>query len=143
MVQHDAWTRAINSESATSPISDWLTEVLGATGLSLVHHAKLMAPDGSSTQHFAFLGPNGCKLSLFISPRPDESPVPLEYSISQALLTAHWSEGGRGYALIARTMNDARFVAIASAVHEVSRRRGVIDDQLLAEMRDARQPCIG
>lgn len=144
VAQHDAWANTAGSAATAPRITDWLDDLMQATGLSLVHAASYPLGARDPVQHFAFIGPNGCRLSLFEAALPgDRSSGGLELAITPGLLTASWAAQGHGYTLVARDMDRARFVVIATAIHDVSLDRGSVDDQLLASLRQARQPCLG
>jgi len=133
------------AEQATVPhsVGYWLQDLMGATGLRLVHHAVLPIGDSAQAQQFAFVGPNGCRLSLFEAVSPFEAPAALTITISGDLLTARWADEGQVYALIARNMDRTRFATISAVVHDAIRDRGSVSSQALASLQQARQPCIG
>jgi len=143
LASHDAWIATGGQEGTARDSTGWLQELMLPTGLALVHHAMVRMPAGMPGQHFAFVGPNGCRLSLFEVVSTDKVPAGLEISIRDGLLAASWTEAGRGYALIARDMNEGRFMTIAAALHDASRHRGSVGEQVLAGLQHARQPCVG
>lgn len=140
---HDAWVEAGNAAPLGRPATEWVESLMQATGLGLVHTSRLPTSDGGLAQHLAFIGPKGCRLSLFEVSMAGDRAGSLDLSITDGLLTARWAGQGYGYALVARNMDRARFVTIATAVQDASRNRNGEDAQLLAELRDARQPCVG
>ncbi|MFN4129403.1 MAG: hypothetical protein ACK4GC_06265 [Paracoccaceae bacterium] len=143
IVSHDAWIATGDSELGTGPNTDWLQDVMQATGLAMVHHAILPGSAGTPGQHFAFVGPNGCRLSLFEVVLHDALTGGLGISINDGLLAASWTEADRGFALVARNMNHGRFMTIAEALHDASRHRGPVGEPALARLHQARQPCLG
>ena len=143
VVMHDAWIADGAAAAAGRHAADWVEDLMQATGLDLVHESRLAMGEGGLAQHLAFIGPKGCRLSLFEAAAPSGGPGGLDLSISAGLLTARWSAQGYGYVLVARNMDRARFVTIAAGVHGVSKNRGSVDAELLADLRQARQPCLG
>lgn len=142
IVRHDAWIGMAEQAVATHSFGYWLDDLMGATGLRLVYHALLPTGDAAQAQQFAFVGPNGCRLSLFESASPSATSAALNIAIDGGLLTARWAEAGRDYALVARNMDRTRFATISTVVHDASRDRGSVDAQALANLRQARQPCL-
>ena len=140
---HDAWIETGESAAAGRQVTDWVEGLMQATGLGLAHESRLAIGEGGLAQHLAFIGPKGCRLSLFEASAPADGPAGLDLSISAGLLTARWAAQGYGYVLVARDMDRSRFVTIAAAVHEASKDRGTVDAELLADLRQARQPCLG
>lgn len=140
---HDAWVEAGNAAPLGRPATEWVENLMQATGLGLVHTSRHPTSDGGLAQHLAFIGPKGCRLSLFEVSMAGDRAGGLDLSITDGLLTARWTAQGYGYALVARNMDRARFVTIAAAVQDASRERNGVDAQILADLRDARQPCIG
>jgi hypothetical protein len=112
------------------------------TGLSLVRELALPIDEGRIATHFAFLGPKGCRLSLFETAASKENPAGLDISITGGLLSARWADAERDYTLVTRNMDRMRFAVIANAVYDATRSRGAVDPQLLANVREARQPCV-
>ncbi|MFN4098350.1 MAG: anti-sigma factor family protein [Pararhodobacter sp.] len=143
ITRHDAWIASAEQTVSPDSVGFGLEELMGATGLRLVHHALSSAADTDPGQQFAFVGPNGCRLSLFEVASPSGWSAPLNLTISDGLLTARWLLDGQGYALIARTMDPARFATISAVVHDALRDRGSVDAQALASLQRARQPCLG
>lgn len=143
VVMHDAWIEHGEAAAAGQHVTDWIEDLMQATGLALSLQSRLVMGDGGLAQHLAFIGPKGCRLSLFEASAPADASGGLDLSISAGLLTARWAAQGYGYVLVARNMDRTRFVTIAAAVHEASRDRGSVDAELLADLRQARQPCLG
>jgi anti-sigma factor RsiW len=139
---HDEWIALEVATAGRPRVKDWLQDVMQETGLSLVRESALHTDDGTSAVHFAFLGPKGCRLSLFEVASDGEESEGLDISITGSLLAAKWTDAERSYALVTRNMDSARFAAIAAAVHDATRSRGAVDPQLLANVREARQPCL-
>jgi anti-sigma factor RsiW len=139
---HDAWTASSESTDGGARVNDWLGDVMRETGLSLVRELALRIDDGRTAMHFAFLGPKGCRLSLFEAAASKEKSAGLDISITGGLLSARWTDTERDYTLVTRNMDHMRFAVIANAVYDATRSRGAVDSQLLADVREARQPCV-
>lgn len=144
---HDAWSRALE-RSAEMPVApEWLAGVMQATGLQLVHAAPAPAQapapaDGAPVMHYAFVGSNDCRLSLFEQPLPGEVDMALHIVVADDLLMARWQMRGFGYTVIARAMDRDRFTTIAAAVLDVTRARQPAGEAILASLRAARQRCM-
>lgn len=137
---HDVWSSAFDRTAENPVAPEWLEGLMQATGLRLVHAAPAEL-DGAVAIHYAFVGSNNCRLSLFEQALPGEVEVALQVVFDNDLLTAHWQMHGFGYALVARNMDRTRFATIASAVHDVTRIRRPADEAIIASLRAARQRC--
>jgi hypothetical protein len=139
---HDAWIASSEATDGGARVNDWLGDLMRETGLSLVRELALPIDEGRIATHFAFLGPKGCRLSLFETAASKERSLGLDISITAGLLSAKWTDAERDYTLVTRNMDRIRFAVIASAVYDATRSRGAVDPQLLADVREARQPCV-
>ncbi|MFN3954811.1 MAG: anti-sigma factor family protein [Pararhodobacter sp.] len=138
---HDAWARAFD-RGGTAPVApEWLESMMRATGLRLVHAAPVLWGEATEVMHYAFVGANDCRLSLF--EQPGSGPVDLALSVAfrAELLTARWQVHGFGYTLVARQMDRDRFITIAAAVHDVTRQRAPAAPAVIASLQAARQRC--
>ena len=143
---HDAWSQALERDTGMPLAPEWLAGVMQATGLQLVHAAPAPAPtpvpvDGAPVTHYAFVGSNDCRLSLFEQPLPGEVDMALHVVVDDNLLVARWQMRGFGYTVIARAMDRDRFITIAAAVLDVTRARQPAGEAILASLRAARQRC--
>lgn len=86
---------------------------LDAAGLRMVR-----ATMEGEALHLGYLGPRGCRVSLWISPGKRDGAFMLESKGS--LLIARWSAHGFMHAVLADGMPAARFSRIAAALHEAS-----------------------
>ena len=148
VVGHDAWSQALERSAGMPVAPEWLAGVMQATGLRLVHAAPAPVPapapapaDGAPVMHYAFVGSNDCRLSLFEQPLPGEVDMALHVVVADDLLTARWQMRGFGYTVIARAMDRDRFTTIAAAVLDVTRARQPAGEAILASLRAARQRC--
>ena len=137
---HDRWSQALD-RSADMPLApEWLADVMQATGLRLVHAAPAETGAGP-VMHYAFVGSNDCRLSLFEQPLPGEVDMALNVAFAGGLLTARWQMRGFGYTMVARAMDSERFTTIAAAVLDVTRDRQPAGEAIVASLRAARQRC--
>lgn len=141
--RHDAWIVATEQVNAAPSVGFWSEDLMAKTGLRLVHHTVSPSGEAHAARHLAFVGPNGCRLSLFEAVSPSESSAPLIITIDGGLLSASWADERRGYALVARNMDLERFATIAGAAQDASRERGSVGAQASASLQQARQPCLG
>jgi anti-sigma factor RsiW len=137
---HDAWAESETEAAAEAPI--WLTAVIEATGLRLARVAPLRSHDGRAGVHYAFVGTNQCRLSLFEMPAARTGDSALTLLVQGNLRSAHWRAGGQGYLVIARDMDGARFATIAAALNEATITRRTPEPARLALLRAARQRCL-
>lgn len=140
---HDAWVadRAAGATPAQEPRAPaWMRSLLEANGLQLRHGAPVMLAPDVPGLHYAFVGPNACKLSLIESAARDGASA-MVLNADGGLQTATWESGAHGYVMVARNMNRARFATIAAAVHAATETRALAEGELLAAMAGARQRC--
>lgn len=141
---HDDWRNSLAlADTRQTQAPEWIVSLMQATGLRLVHAGPERLADGSDVLHFAFIGENSCKISLFEMPQPHAVlPAAFEINASGQLQTAFWQAHGRGYAMVARSMDMARFATIAHSIHAATEARHADQSQLLAAMEAARQRCL-
>ncbi len=142
VARHDAWIDGL-AQASEAPVFDTrLQDLMAKTGLRLVDHALAPLDHAHEASHRGFVGPNGCRLSLFEAISAFSPTTPLNITIDGALLTATWVDDGQSFALIARQMDSVRFSTIATAVHDASRDHSSVDTEALASLTQARQPCL-
>ena len=144
--RHDGWAKssAEGIGEATLP-GELEGPVLMRAGLLLAYRDSWQDGQGRSIVHTGYVGPRGCKLSLFeVSPlnrvaRPD---APLEIAVSEALLKARWHVREADYVLVARQMDEGRFALLASVLKETTETRSAPAPDRVAQLDAARQPCF-
>jgi len=142
IARHDAWIDGM-AQTSEVPVFDMrLQDVMAKTGLRLLDHALAPLDHAHEASHRAFIGPNGCRLSLFEAMSPVGQTRPLTIAIDADLLTATWADDGQIFVLIARHMDNVRFSTIATAVHDASRDQSSVNAEALASLTQARQPCL-
>jgi len=141
---HDVWHNSLAlADARQTQAPEWVVSLMQATGLRLVHSGPERLADGSDVLHYAFIGENRSKISLFEMPQPPGTlPAAFEISASGQLQTAFWQAHGRGYAMVARSMDMARFATIAHSIHAATEARQADHPQLMAAMEAARQRCL-
>lgn len=114
----------------------------GVPGLDAAGLQMVRAVTEGNALHVGYLGPRGCRISLWIAPAGKEADFVTE--TRDSLTIARWAGRGFGYAVIAGGMPPARFVRIASALHEASMNPSVTR-QLFAEgnARETEARCLG
>jgi len=142
VTRHDVWIDTSDQVVTTHFFDIQLEDLMARSGLRLVHHTLVPFGDAGEARHIAFVGQNGCRLSLFQAVSPSGFTAPLTIMIEAGLLTARWAEAGRSYALVTRSMDPSRFTTIAAALHDASDVLGSVDAQVLARLQQARQPCL-
>lgn len=142
---HDAWIDAPPDAEmhriASAAAPDWMSGLMAANGLRLVHNAKSARGSASVWLHYGFTGANNCRLSLFELPAGAGGSKELILNATGSLQTARWHLNGIGYAMIARDMNRARFATVAASVHAATQTRSPDSENLIAAMATARQRC--
>ncbi len=135
--QHDIWSQqsAQIAQVALPAGFAWLTPVMQASGLTLMHHAH----DGA-VQHFGFKGVNDCRLSLFVT-QATGPQSPLRLSLSDQVQHSEWHTGTAQFELIARDMAPARFATVATSLHRDSQAYRTDHQLHLALQQAARLPC--
>lgn len=137
---HDAWADSGTDAQIAAPV--WLTAVIEATGLRLARTAPLMSDGARSGTHYAFVGTNQCRLSLFELPPAAGLDSTLTLLVQGDLRSARWQAGGQSFLVIARNMDGARFATIAAALNEATISRAVPAADQIALLRAARQRCL-
>lgn len=141
---HDSWVaqgRAVVPDADLPEAPDWMRALLEANGLQLRHVAGIALPPEGTGKHYAFVGPNKCKLSLFEAAAAPGGAFGMQLSADGELQTATWQSGAHAYAMVARNMNQVRFATIAASVHSATQTRSLGQGELLAAMAGARQRC--
>jgi hypothetical protein len=137
---HDAWAASNLQTAAEAPA--WLTSVIEATGLRLVRSAPLHSDELPTGMHYAFVGTNACRLSLFEMRAGDHRDSALTLLAQGDLRSARWQSGAHIYLVIARHMDAARFATIAAALVDAAASRSAPDAERLALLNAARQRCL-
>lgn len=135
---HDTWSARFERAGEAPLTPDWLDTAMQATGLRLVH----AGPVADTGIHYAFVGSNNCRLSLFEGPATVRGTSAFSLTNRGYLLNANWQTGERSYVMVARNMDSARFATIAAAVHAASLTRQPPDADLIAALSAARQRCL-
>lgn len=141
---HDAWIAQDGAAPAGADLPqapEWMLALLEANGLKLRHVAEVALPPEGRAMHYAFVGPNRCKLSLFEIAAVPGGAFGMQLSADGALQAATWQIGVHAYAMVARNMNQSRFATIAASVHSATQTRSLGQGELLAAMAGARQRC--
>lgn len=156
---YDAWARQApqalpvegnpgEDQSADQSGDPRLTRLIEATGLRLVRYSEGALSAGHPASEADYLGPKGCRLSLFeVASAPGAVPDPgLVIAADGSLRIARWTAESR-YVLLSRGMDPDRFATIArslvTATSRPSPKGGADDGDLLAVLSVAHQHCIG
>lgn len=137
MAQHDKW-----AAQPQNPISFdlpeeyvWIAPVMLSSNLQLLHVAST-----AGVLHLGFKGPNACRISLFVTAAGGVDGG-LRMDISERTQHAQWQSGPLGFEMIARDMAPARFVTVATGLHQNSRTYAADPAMQFALMQAARLPC--
>lgn len=142
VARHDAWIDGL-AQASEAPVFDIrLQDLMAKTGLRLLDYAIAPLDHTNEASHRAFIGPNGCRLSLFEATSPVDQTRPLTIAIDAYLQTATWANDGQTFVLIARHMDNMRFSTIATAAKGSSRDHSSVNTEALASLTHARQPCL-
>ncbi|MFN4141743.1 anti-sigma factor family protein [Aestuariivirga sp.] len=140
IARHDAWLESVDlpGTPSFSPAASPTAPDLLAAGLFLAFEHPGLHIDGRPATHTAYVGRNGCRLSLF-SLAGGAARESFAISGEEGLLRASWSDGAIDHFLVARAMSEARFAAIVSVLRSGQRRK----EEAVAGLDVMRQPCIG
>lgn len=124
--------------------------LIAATGLQLVRYEAAAPTAGRPASEADYVGPKGCRLSVFeTAAAPGSLGAPgalsdpaLSIESSGSLLIARWAAQGR-YVLISRGMDQERFATIARSLATATAHPGADDGDLLAVLSVAHQHCVG
>jgi anti-sigma factor RsiW len=140
---HDRWTSENPSAAPAGLPADFFTPELVSAGLTLSMVRTDTTISGRPAVHAGYVGRHGCRLSLFET-RSEVGEETFRVTSRADLQFATWTSGSSFYLLVARRMDEGRFILIASALRTMTGRRGADPDhETIAELRTARQPCVG
>ncbi len=135
---HDGWLAAPPQALVLEFPAEfgWMQDATRASGLQLVHQS---ADPGQI--HLGFKGPNACRLSLFVS-EVSAPEHPLRLTVSDSVQYAIWQRNGLTFEMVARDMATARFVTVATGLHQGSKDHGADGALHIALVQSARLPCL-
>jgi anti-sigma factor RsiW len=148
--RHDQWLAGDGAAvRATSGDDGSFDLLMAASGLTRVHFETAPLAANDHARHSAFIGERGCRLSLFEIPVQTNGAKgraarggTAELTSRNGLLTARWQTAGMRFIMIARDMDPVRFSVIAAAMQEAGERRDAPDPAVIADLHDARRPCL-
>jgi hypothetical protein len=119
---------------------------LSLASLRLVHLSRDPAGRGGGGMLAGYVGPNGCRVGLWIA--PVEAALPQQPAVQDrdGLLVRAWRGERASYALLGRGIDPARLDGIAALVARITRDEpGVPREQVaaLAEARSVGPACLG
>jgi anti-sigma factor RsiW len=98
----------------------------------------------SPALRLGYRGTRGCRVSLLILADPGQLPAELARFDTKAGAIYLWRAGGLGYAMLASSMDPARFQLLAETAHRTTHAHSQPDDRTrmaLAESRANSKPC--
>lgn len=119
---------------------------LSLASLRLVHLSLDPAGRGGGGMLAGYVGPNGCRVGLWIAPVEAALPPQPAVQDRDGLLVRAWRGERASYALLGRGIDSARLDGIAALVARITRDEpGVPREQVaaLAEARSVGPACIG
>jgi hypothetical protein len=120
---------------------------LTATQLSLAHVSPLSDRTTVGGVLLGYVGPNGCRLGLWIADAGRSGFGPEVRDVSHDGTIAHfWQTGATNYAVVARGMDPARLSMMATAIAALVARDHQLDDGLRAKLQIAASQggaCVG
>lgn len=141
---HDGWLAEAGVGVEPVPGGHGYAELLASSGLVRVHDQRVWMHDGRDIQHTGYLGSNGCKLSLFRLPAEmlTDRRFTVEIEADHSLMVARWVLESTQFVLLARKMDEKRFLTIVDAIREFERDRDRNADGLVAALEGTRRPCL-
>lgn len=119
---------------------------LSLASLRLVHLSLDPAGHRGGGMLAGYVGPNGCRVGLWIAPVEDGLPPQPAVQDRDGLAIRAWRDARASYALLGRGIDPARLDGIASLVARITRDEpGVPREQVaaLAEARSVGPACLG
>jgi anti-sigma factor RsiW len=119
---------------------------LSLASLNLVHLSVDMSTRDGRGLLAGYIGPNGCRVGLWIAPLDNALPMQPAVRDSDGVAIRAWRGQYASYALLGQGINKVRFDGIAALVARITGgERDIPREQVaaLAEARNARPPCIG
>ncbi|TCR65742.1 hypothetical protein [Bosea sp. BK604] len=119
---------------------------LSLASLSLAHLALDLAGPGGGGMLAGYVGPNGCRVGLWIAPVDQALPTRPALRDRDGLAIRAWRGPHASYALLGQGIDTARLDGIAALVARLTGgERALPDDQVaaLAEARGKRPACLG
>lgn len=112
---HDAWTTSVTALGAP-PVDKPGRGLFGAemamAGLTPAFLHDITGPQGQPGLHAGFVGQKGCRVSIFRLTAPPESVAGFLISSDGAVQTAVWQDHAFAYRLVARGMDETRFILL-------------------------------
>jgi hypothetical protein len=144
---YDAWRIGGRPPAASLVPPDGtahLSTLIAATGLRLVGTTSVVVRPGLVVGQSDYLGPHGCRLSLFRVPGAPglDAPGRLKMDIRGDLQVASWTAQD-SFVLVARGMDQTRFSTIAGSLAAATGVSPPADSDLLASLSEAHQHCVG
>lgn len=119
---------------------------LSLASLSLAHLALDLSGRAGGGMLAGYVGPNGCRLGLWIAPVDPALPAQPAVRDRDGLAIRAWRGRNASYVLLGQGIDTARIDGVASLVARITGgARGIPDDQLatLAEARSKGPTCAG
>jgi hypothetical protein len=141
---HDGWIESAGQDTGSASGSHGYAELLASSGLVRVRDQHVRLQDGREIQHAGYLGSNGCKLSLFRLPAQDQinEGLMVEIAAGNSLMKARWTIASTQFVLVARKMDETRFLTIVNTIREFERDRERNANGLVAALEETRRPCL-
>ena len=152
---HDAWVKLGAPELPGSGAGSLLVGLatlgtsaelpdLSATKLTITGARFVPARDGNPpAMHVAYSGTRGCRVTLWITPPPDNMEPALTLRRFEKYRAYTWRAGDLGYALVS-AIDPERFEVIAHAARKVTIERAQPDLETATALRKSRErspPC--
>lgn len=114
---HDAWLTA-EAQPAAVPNGDLFGAEMAIAGLSpaFLHDAAVI--NGQTSLHAGFVGRKGCRISIFRLTAPPDIEEGFMITSDGAVQRAGWRDRAFTYLLIARGMDETRFIMIADLLRK-------------------------
>lgn len=141
---HDSWLESRDEGAVSDSRSQGYAELLASSGLVRVRHQRVPLKDGRDIQHSGYIGSKGCRLSLFRMAAEEQmnDGLLVEIAAGNSLMKAQWVLDSTQFVLLARKMDETRFLTIVNAIREFERDSDRNAAGFVAALEEARKPCL-
>ena len=130
---------------AVASVSEGGLPDLSSADLRLVYLAADPGAEGRRGVFAGYVGPRGCRLGLWIGRTAEGGRAAAGRDLDGVTIRT-WSDGGRAFALMSRTVDPDRLTRISAVVADLVRAGPRADDRLRVALREAAKsgaPCVG
>ncbi|WP_019170806.1 anti-sigma factor family protein [Pseudaminobacter salicylatoxidans] len=144
LAAHDRWsTEAMNAATPPVSIDDFRAPELTRADLRLVALLPDVRIGGKRAIQASYLGPHGCRLSLFRIPQAGTDQR-LRIAHDGDAQSAEWEDKSFHFVVVSRKLDMARFAVLADVLQATTTRPDRVPARnMIAALESAHQPCNG